>query len=208
MVGVPGAEAAPGGCERLQKLARAAAAAGAATVLLQAAGRCSAAASGEGWPWGVRVELRLPRLTLTAAPEAGALLAELAIKLGLNALTTGGHVLKGKIMSNRMVDLQVSNNKLFHRAVGIVEKFSGASARVAQRSVIRSAHRLDDPAAVEAAEVSAHVRAAADAVTHGHRVVPAAIVLAAKPALSIAAAAALLEAHPQVRAALASLAAA
>lgn len=33
----------------------------------------------------------------------------------LNSVTTGGHVLAGKIMSNRMIDMQVSNNKLYFR---------------------------------------------------------------------------------------------
>jgi N-acetylmuramic acid 6-phosphate (MurNAc-6-P) etherase len=54
---------------------------------------------------------------LSAGPSAAAdgegdVLAEIAVKLVLNAITTGGHIIKGKIMSNRMIDMQVSNNKL------------------------------------------------------------------------------------------------
>ena len=39
---------------------------------------------------------------------------------GGQALTTGAHVLRGTIVGNRMVNVAVSNDKLFHRAVGIV----------------------------------------------------------------------------------------
>jgi hypothetical protein len=39
--------------------------------------------------------------------RAGEFLAEIAVKLVLNAVTTGGHVMKGKVLSNRMVDMQV-----------------------------------------------------------------------------------------------------
>ena len=34
-------------------------------------------------------------------------LCEVALKWVLNAITTGGHVLKGKVLKNRMIDLQV-----------------------------------------------------------------------------------------------------
>lgn len=34
-------------------------------------------------------------------------LCEVALKWVLNAITTGAHVLKGKVLKNRMIDLQV-----------------------------------------------------------------------------------------------------
>jgi N-acetylmuramic acid 6-phosphate (MurNAc-6-P) etherase len=54
----------------------------------------------------VRVALTGPTCSL-AYPRENMFVAELAAKLVLNALTTGGFVLKGKVMTNRMIDLQV-----------------------------------------------------------------------------------------------------
>lgn len=38
------------------------------------------------------------------------------------AIVAGAHILRGVVYGNRMVNLRVSNNKLFHRAVGIVSQ--------------------------------------------------------------------------------------
>ncbi|KPP67976.1 hypothetical protein Z043_113377, partial [Scleropages formosus] len=46
---------------------------------------------------------------------------ELSTKWILNALSTGGHILKGKIFRNYMMDLKVTNSKLFKRAVNILQ---------------------------------------------------------------------------------------
>ena len=74
----------------------------------------SAHADGLGLTGDVNVAITLPRLTPTAAPLSltacapeGEFLAELAVKLVLNAATTGGHIVKGKVMRNRMIDMQV-----------------------------------------------------------------------------------------------------
>ena len=50
------------------------------------------------------------------------LVADFAAKLMLNAVSTIAHVQKGTIFTNRMVNLRVSNVKLFHRAVGLVSQ--------------------------------------------------------------------------------------
>ncbi|KAH9523643.1 hypothetical protein Btru_040564 [Bulinus truncatus] len=49
------------------------------------------------------------------------LLEEVSLKWVVNSLSTGAHILKGKVCQNMMIDAKVSNNKLFHRAVGIVQ---------------------------------------------------------------------------------------
>lgn len=49
------------------------------------------------------------------------LVRAMALKWILNNLSTGGHVLKGKVFENRMVDVKVSNNKLYYRAICIVQ---------------------------------------------------------------------------------------
>ena len=60
----------------------------------------------------------LPLQTDVVTPHAipplfrNSFLVELAAKLVLNALTTGGHILKGKILRNRMVDVQVNKQQL------------------------------------------------------------------------------------------------
>lgn len=53
--------------------------------------------------------------------------AEFACKLILNAISTGGHVLKGTTVSNLMVSLRISNAKLFDRAIGLLMKLVNSS---------------------------------------------------------------------------------
>jgi hypothetical protein len=51
-------------------------------------------------PWAASITVHVPSLRLTAIDDASngpSLRAELALKLVLNALSTGGHVLKGKV---------------------------------------------------------------------------------------------------------------
>lgn len=50
---------------------------------------------------------------------------ELSTKWILNTVSTGAHLLKGKILRNYMVDLKVSNSKLFGRAVSILQVSAG-----------------------------------------------------------------------------------
>uniref|UniRef100_A0A3B3D1B1 SIS domain-containing protein n=1 Tax=Oryzias melastigma TaxID=30732 RepID=A0A3B3D1B1_ORYME len=46
---------------------------------------------------------------------------ELSTKLVLNAVSTGAHILKGKIYRNHMIDLQVTNSKLYRRAARLLQ---------------------------------------------------------------------------------------
>ena len=46
---------------------------------------------------------------------------ELSTKLVLNAVSTGAHVLKGKIYQNHMIDVQVTNSKLYRRATRLLQ---------------------------------------------------------------------------------------
>lgn len=47
--------------------------------------------------------------------------AEIALKRVVNIVTTGAHIIKGSVYHNMMVDLTVSNNKLYTRAIGIID---------------------------------------------------------------------------------------
>uniref|UniRef100_A0A8C2WSA9 SIS domain-containing protein n=1 Tax=Cyclopterus lumpus TaxID=8103 RepID=A0A8C2WSA9_CYCLU len=51
---------------------------------------------------------------------------ELSTKLVLNAVSTGAHVLKGKIYQNHMVDVQVTNSKLYCRATRLLQVCTNA----------------------------------------------------------------------------------
>ena len=155
--------------------------------------------------------------TSTAAAAPPAFLGELALKLMLNATTTGAHILSGTIYTNRMVKVMLTNAKLFHRAVGIVVDVTGAKREAAQEAVLRAIYQRDGLAdggppgapgggaslAHIAAElsVSAHVKAASTQKD----VVPVAIMLAIdgarahKEPLSVASAKTLLAEEPIVR---------
>ncbi|MDH3746179.1 MAG: N-acetylmuramic acid 6-phosphate etherase, partial [Acidobacteriota bacterium] len=56
-----------------------------------------------------------------------------ATKAALNAITTTGMVLVGKVYSNWMVDLEPKSSKLRDRAIRIVESAAGVSASEAER---------------------------------------------------------------------------
>lgn len=86
------------------------------------------------------------RPDLVIAPDVGPelltgstrLKAGTATKIVLNTLTTLAMVRMGKVMSNLMVDLNVSNQKLRERAVRIVQTVTGADAATAQAALEKS----------------------------------------------------------------------
>jgi len=104
------------------------------------------------------VQLRLDPVSLVHNNE---MLAEYATKLVLNAITTGAHILSGKVYRNRMIDLNISNNKLFYRTIGIVKEIVGANEDTAFMSVLKSIYRTDTPTEDQKrALVSDHITAA------------------------------------------------
>lgn len=173
------------------------------------------------------VAIRLPELRLrweggapalqAAAAAAPSVLAELAVKLVLNATTTVAHVQRGAIYGNRMVNVGITNAKLFHRAAGIVRSVTACSEAVAVEALLRSIYHVDPDsdarafpasapslATLKALPVSAHVSAAAVQLD----LVPVAVLLAAAAhggrSLSEATAVARLRADPVVRRAVAA----
>lgn len=101
----------------------------------------------------VRVLVRLP--PSAAAPLVPGVdgFSELAVKLVLNAVSTGAHVLVGKVYRSLMIDLRVSNHKLLHRAVAIVERLVGVPRPAAIDCVLRAIYRLDHGDELEGADV-------------------------------------------------------
>lgn len=182
-------------------LLEAAAAAGAHTASIALAG---SDAEGEA---DVMVELAaMPSALHTAEDEAPLLIhgpVQLAYKLALNALTTGAHVLAGKVFGNRMVDLRISNDKLFHRTVGIIGDLMGVDEAAAREALVKSVYATDSPTPAQAtAPVSEHIEAA-KAID---KVVPKALLLATGR-FTVAEATAALAANPVVRAAIGEYAA-
>ena len=162
---------------------------------------------------------------LFAAHPPPSSLGSFAMKLALNALTTGAHVARGVIIGNRMVNMMLTNHKLFLRAIGIVADVAGVEAALARTCIMRSIYALDDDAAVELLEaertdgegssgasssgtsVAAHIALAS--VTE--KVIPTALMLAMSEGgggrgkrlgLTVAAARDLLQEQPAVRRAL------
>ncbi|MBX7245573.1 MAG: hypothetical protein K1X53_08735 [Candidatus Sumerlaeaceae bacterium] len=128
-------------------------------------------------------------------PELGAALLELQIKLVINALTTGAHVLVGKVFGNRMVDLRISNNKLFHRTVGIIGDLMKVSPETARESLLKSAFQTDQ---LTAEQANASISDCIEAAKHVEKVVPKALLLSTG-AFNVASASAALRENPIVR---------
>eukprot|EP01119_Soliformovum_irregulare_P008357 TRINITY_DN2147_c0_g1_i1.p1 TRINITY_DN2147_c0_g1~~TRINITY_DN2147_c0_g1_i1.p1 ORF type:complete len:317 (+),score=59.19 TRINITY_DN2147_c0_g1_i1:780-1730(+) len=102
-------------------------------------------------------------------------LTEMACKWILNAVSTGAHVLSGKILGNRMIDLKLSNHKLWDRAVGLVAEEARVGRDRACACLIRIVYQRDhDWTKLLQDPVAQHVSAA----FAGKRVVPRAILLA------------------------------
>ncbi len=82
----------------------------------------------------------LTHLCILQVPRAGCLPtmsneAELTLKLGLNATTTGAHIMAGKVFGNVMIDLRISNSKLYDRSRRLVARLAGVSEDDARRAL-------------------------------------------------------------------------
>ncbi len=100
--------------------------------------------------------------------------AEVSLKWVINAVSTGAHILKGKVFKNCMIDLKLTNEKLFERGVRIVTQFSNVTSEEAKECLLKSIYRQDvlNRRIVEA-KVPEHVKRAG----YVERVVPLAILL-------------------------------
>jgi hypothetical protein len=125
--------------------------------------------------------------TLPAAchrPSLGHGPLQLAVKLILNAVSTCGFINQGCVFGNRMVNLTVSNDKLFSRAVSIVASITSTKAAAAQHALLRSLYDRDgDTHDLAQLPVAQHV--ARGSAKQGQRAVPVAIMLAMDDALSV-----------------------
>lgn len=85
-------------------------------------------------------------------------LAEVSLKWVINAVSTGAHVRIGKVLKNYMIDLRLTNRKLFDRAVSIVSLFGKTSSAQARNYLLKSIYRTDTlhPAVLQA-DISQHI---------------------------------------------------
>ena len=123
---------------------------------------------------------------------------QLGVKLVINALTTAAHILAGKVYGNRMVDLRISNNKLFYRTVGIIADLIGVTTEEATEALLRSVFETD---ALTDAQRNAPVSECIERAKSVEKVVPKALLIATGR-FGVEQAAATLSANPIVRAAI------
>jgi N-acetylmuramic acid 6-phosphate (MurNAc-6-P) etherase len=103
---------------------------------------------------------------------------QLSLKLVLNAITTGAHIRKGTVFGNRMVNVCLTNAKLFIRAVGIVKDVASCTTELAQESVIRSIYNVDRDSSNFAELLSKSILSHVIAASNQRGIVPVAIILA------------------------------
>ncbi|XP_048761099.2 glucokinase regulatory protein-like isoform X2 [Ostrea edulis] len=115
----------------------------------------------------VEVQISLPKENLAsligekAVHQFSMLFEEISAKWICNAITTGAHIMKGKVFQNIMVDLKVSNNKLFHRAVGIIKRFSGLSTEQSRDYLLQSIYGTDSMSEeIKNRPISSHIETA------------------------------------------------
>lgn len=74
-------------------------------------------------------------------PRMGSL-AELALKLVANCLTTGAHARIGKVYGSRMIDVSLTNDKLFRRACDIVAQIARVDESEATACILKAIHGM------------------------------------------------------------------
>lgn len=100
---------------------------------------------------------------------------QLAIKLVLNAITSGAYITNGKVYGNRMVDLKISNNKLYYRAISIISDLMGVESEKATDALLASIYSTDKITSLHRdAPVQHHIERA----TTVSKVVPRALLIA------------------------------
>ncbi|XP_076834554.1 glucokinase regulatory protein [Brachyhypopomus gauderio] len=125
---------------------------------------------------------------------------ELSTKWCLNAISTGAHILKGKVYRNYMIDLRVSNSKLYKRALHMLEEFTGSTHIQCNMTLLR---------AIYGVEVLTDEMISADVIHHTlmaikkDRVVPTALVML-RSGCTLAEARSRLAARPVIREAVAA----
>ena len=91
-----------------------------------------------------------------------------AHKMVLNMISTGAMTRLGYVYGNLMVNVWTKNEKLIHRAIGIVEQATGADHETAAQALEAAGHRTPVAVVMLAANVTRPQAAAALKKTKGH----------------------------------------
>ncbi|MDX1973863.1 MAG: hypothetical protein SFY68_15140 [Candidatus Sumerlaeia bacterium] len=102
-------------------------------------------------------------------------LGELALKVAINSLSSGAHIMVGKIYNNRMIDLRISNNKLYFRAIRTIGILANVDEEQARLALHRAVYQTDS---LTADQTNAAPSAVIAASTRVNRVVPIALLMA------------------------------
>ncbi|XP_069568883.1 glucokinase regulatory protein isoform X1 [Brachyistius frenatus] len=133
-------------------------------------------------------------------PASGNLLNmqwELSTKLVLNAVSTGAHVLKGKIYQNHMIDVQVTNSKLYRRATRLLQKLCVRVEPQCEEALLKAIYRVEQLTVdITSCDITTHTHIARNRT----KVVPLALICLLT-GCSLAEAESHLEQQPIIRAA-------
>ncbi|XP_062863543.1 glucokinase regulatory protein isoform X2 [Trichomycterus rosablanca] len=124
---------------------------------------------------------------------------EISTKLCLNAISTGAHVLLGKVYMNYMIDLRVTNSKLYRRAIHMLQRFTGSNHTECETALLKVIYDVEQlTEEMSLADVTKHTLMA----NKRERVVPTALVML-QSSCTVAEAKAHLNAHTVIREAVA-----
>lgn len=168
---------------------------GAATGVVRVYSQGSVAPRKSSTKFDCECDVVLPSLDLFPGSD-DTMLASLATKWVLNAVTTGANVQNGMVLQNRMINLTVANNKLYHRSVGIVATFTGVDLEEAEKALVKAIYRKDD--IEEEWNSNAPLSQLITVATERERVIPLAIALTTK-GVTVAKAEALMKKQKNVK---------
>jgi N-acetylmuramic acid 6-phosphate (MurNAc-6-P) etherase len=83
------------------------------------------------------------------------LAAQFALKIVLNLISSGTFILRGMVFENRMINLRVSNRKLYDRAIGIVEHVAKTDKKTAEQLLLHSIWKHESTGDVESSIIKA-----------------------------------------------------
>eukprot|EP01122_Echinamoeba_exundans_P014248 TRINITY_DN6409_c0_g1_i1.p1 TRINITY_DN6409_c0_g1~~TRINITY_DN6409_c0_g1_i1.p1 ORF type:complete len:622 (-),score=94.35 TRINITY_DN6409_c0_g1_i1:69-1673(-) len=123
-------------------------------------------------------------------------LLEISVKWVLNAVSLGAHILKGKVFRNRMIDLCLSNNKLYHRGCQMVSDIARIPLEAATSALLRAIFNVD----IVTQEIQNYpVSKYNEVALKRKQVIPLAILLGCGRFATVAEAQAALDSEPVVR---------
>ena len=129
-------------------------------------------------------------------PDTSLFLVEFSTKLVLNAITTVAHINQGLTYGNQMINLRISNHKLYFRAIRLIQSIMHLEDKIiAEGCLLRAIYGTDDNKCAKEDNIENHVKTA----VNKNYVIPLAIVLSSGQADSVAEAAEMMHKTPIIR---------